>query len=275
MPLTPVSDALIGSACGVLEVLMMQPAVYWKAELQQQRFSFARAIDPRFVYRGLFISCLSIAPVTAVQFCVNGLCLRACRALRQDGAVPQSCAMLAGVVAGATSAIIMSPSQLIEINQQKHGGTFLAISRRVLQEHGFPGLYRGYALTATREGIFTCSYLAAAPLLQDWLHHQRPESSPVSTALASSLLAGAVGAALTHPPDTLKTRIQGDMFPVAPGASAVSTNISTAVAELRRKGHLAPQLYAGFTPRMFRIICCTFIYGRLRNLFEPFGHSMT
>ena len=57
-------EAVIGAAVGSCEVLIMQPTNYWKTELQQGRFDLARAIRPRYVYRGTMIAATSIAPIT-------------------------------------------------------------------------------------------------------------------------------------------------------------------------------------------------------------------
>lgn len=249
----------------------MQPAVYWKAERQQQRFNLARALNPAYAYRGTLVSAASIAPITATQFCVNGLCLKAYSA---GGSKPTDAqALLSAALGGVTSALIMSPCQTVEINQQKHGGSMMAMWRRVVSEYGFFGIYRAYLMTAMREGIFCCTYMAAAPILKERLLHSRPDMPETGAGLLASLLAGAAGAFLTHPADTLKTRLQGDLFPEEPGGKVVNTNVRTAIAVMRFQGNLAVQLYAGFAPRLLRLVCCTYIYGGLKAVFEPMAHT--
>ena len=142
-------EAVIGAAVGSCEVLIMQPANYWKTELQQGRFKLARALQPRYAYRGTIIAATSIAPITAIQFSVNGACLSA---MDSTTSIPPVIGgLLCGVTAGVASAVVQSPCQLVEINQQKHGGTMIHIARRVIQTHGLHRLWRGFSMTAARE----------------------------------------------------------------------------------------------------------------------------
>eukprot|EP00932_Pfiesteria_piscicida_P020496 SRR837773.7300.p2 GENE.SRR837773.7300~~SRR837773.7300.p2 ORF type:complete len:140 (+),score=33.16 SRR837773.7300:1-420(+) len=92
---------------------------------------------------------------------------------------------------------------------------------------------------------------------------------------ASSIVAGTFGAALSHPADTLKTCLQGSLFPPqdADGASAALrfhevSGPRQALRYLREQGPLRPQVYRGYTPRAFRVVCCTYIYTNLTEVFE-------
>lgn len=264
-------EAVIGAAVGSCEVLIMQPTNYWKTELQQGRFDLARAIRPRYVYRGTMIAATSIAPITAIQFCVNGACLSALQS--PDAAVSPVVSLLCGVTAGIASATVQSPCQLVEINQQKHGGTMVGIARRVIQTHGARTLWRGFSMTASREGIFCCAYISSAPLLGQVFHDRSSLGEGFAT-MAGALVAGAVAAVLTHPADTLKTRLQGDVFAPDGSGRIQNSNPRAAVAEMVRVGGGAAgalrQCYSGFLPRLVRIVACTLIYGKLNNVFSTF-----
>ena len=263
-------EAVIGAAVGSCEVLIMQPTNYWKTELQQGRFDLARAIRPRYAYRGTMIAATSIAPITAIQFCVNGACLSA---LDSDAAVSPFVSLLCGVTAGIASATVQSPSQLVEINQQKHGGTMVSIARRVVQTHGTGTLWRGFSMTAAREGIFCCAYISLAPLLGQAFHNRSSLGEGIST-MAGALVAGTVAAVLTHPADTLKTRLQGDLFAPDGSGRIQNSNLRAAVADMVRVGGgtagALRQCYSGFLPRLVRIVACTFIYGKLNKAFSTF-----
>lgn len=264
-------EAAIGAACGSIEVCIMQPTVYWKTELQQGRFNLARAITPRYAYRGTLIAATSIAPITAIQFSVNGACMSAFGPSSGSSIPPLAATMLSGVTAGVASALVQSPCQLVEINQQKHGGTMLSIPRRVIDTHGLLGMWRGLSMTAAREAIFCCSYLGSAPLLSEAIR-ARSSLGEGSAAVAGAVMAGSVGALLTHPADTFKTRLQGDLFPVM-GSSRppVNVNLRAAMRDMiatsggSKLGALS-KCYSGFSPRLLRIVCCTFIYGRVNDI---------
>lgn len=176
-------EALAGALTGSTEVLIMQPSNFWKTELQQKRFILSRALNPKYLYRGVTIAAFTIAPVTAIQFSVNGFCLSSLSSLSSTTTPPTTTppttppptatvSIFSGLIAGITSAIFNSPAQLIEINQQKHGGTIASFVQRVARTHGAPGLWRGFSMTATREGLFCCSYIAVSPILGRTLYEQ-------------------------------------------------------------------------------------------------------
>jgi len=67
--LTTLQYGLIGGAAGTLEVLINQPLVAVKNALQERR---PVPMNPAVLYRGVVVNAGSIAPITAVQFAVNG-----------------------------------------------------------------------------------------------------------------------------------------------------------------------------------------------------------
>lgn len=266
--LTRGEEAAIGAACGSMEVCIMQPSVYWKTEMQQGRFNLRRAVNPRFAYRGTVIAATSIAPITAIQFSVNGACMSAL-----SGFEPVTASMLSSLMAGVVSAAVQSPCQLVEINQQKHGGSVLAIPRRIIDTHGLAGMWRGWSMTTAREAIFCCSYLSSAPLLSKALR-ERSSLGEHSSAVVGAVLAGTIGAVLTHPADTFKTRLQGDLFPDScTGRAPVNVSLRAAATDMvvssggSTLGAIS-KCYSGFSPRLLRLVCCTFIYGQLNEVFS-------
>lgn len=270
--LSPAHHALIGGLVGSIEMSIMKPAVYWKSEMQQGRFSLARAVNPTYCYRGLPIAVASIAPVTCVQFLANSLFLRGMGAVSgcDAASATDSQRFVAGLFSGFASAAAQSPMQLVEINQQNFGSGMAATVRRIVSCHGLAGLYTAYPMTAIREGIFVTSYMAVAPLLRREIQQRNPAMSEGVAMAASAILAGGVGAAMSHPADTLKTKLQGSIFPNGlHGRPATDNTITQKLHEMSTmRGSMVSNLYAGFAPRFFRIICCTFIYGTLKECFE-------
>ena len=145
------------------------------------------------------------------------------------------------------------------------------IARRVIQTHGLQRLWRGFSMTAAREGIFCCAYISSSPLLSRTFQEHCSMSSGLAS-ISGAIVAGSIAAVLTHPADTLKTRMQGDLF--APDGSGYirNANLRTVVTEMVQLGDGAGgalrHCFAGFTPRLLRIVACTFIYGQLNYAFS-------
>jgi solute carrier family 25 citrate transporter 1 len=114
---TPLEHTAIGALGGTVEVCIMQPLVGIKNALQEGR---PIPKNPAHLYRGLLMNIVSMAPITASQFGTNRL--------MQTVVLEKSENDLTGVerfgsaaVAGAVSAFIASPSELIIIQQQVSG----------------------------------------------------------------------------------------------------------------------------------------------------------
>lgn len=273
----------IGALVGSTEQALMRPTVFWKTELQQNQFILSRALNPRFFYRGLPVAVISIAPVTCVQFGTTHLCMKALRFARSSpNKVNEVDKFISGTAAGVASAVVQSPVQIVEVNQQNHGGNMYVTAQRLWSAYGLRGFFRGFTMTAFREGFFCMSYVALGPALkQEFLRRNvcQSEGSAVATA---AVVAGLTGAFLSHPADTLKTCLQGSVFPCTEsgrGTSAVSrfhavSGPSGAVDVMRQRGPLAAQLYRGFVPRGFRIVCCTYIYSTLSEFYQGIVRRM-
>ncbi|CAJ1433698.1 unnamed protein product, partial [Effrenium voratum] len=269
--LSAAEHASIGALVGSLEMAIMRPAVFWKTELQQQRFSLMRAVNPSYCYRGLPLAIASIAPITCIQFGANSAFSTALKELRGSSQLSEGDKILAAVTAGAASALVQCPCQLVEVNQSNHGSSMLSTARRVVSMHGILGLYRGYTMGATREGIFCSSYMAINPMTKRWLQKNHPELSDTAATLCSSAVSGTLGAAMSHPADTLKTRLQAGALPLRPGEAPEASHIRGPIAalkDLQQRGHLLQKCYAGFSPRLFRLICCTYIYSTMTERLE-------
>jgi len=262
--LTTFQHGCIGGVVGSIEQAIMRPTVFWKAQLQQQRFNLSIALNPKYAYRGLPVAVMSIAPVTAVQFGSSNACSKALRYARGGaGGATDADRFVSSAFAGTASAMVQSPFQLVEVNQQNNGGNMTNCARRVFASFGMRGLYRGGSMTVIREGIFCTSYMAVAPLVKGILLGRQPQLSDGSATLLSCVASGTLGATLSHPADTLKTRLQGSLF-----AEVRAAGPAEALADLRRQGPLLPQVYKGYLPRVFRIVSCTYIYSQLTACFE-------
>lgn len=222
------------------------------------------------LYRGVGISLSSVAPICALQFGVNGKLL----ALASERAAPSDRVKVAcGALAGVASALLGSPGELIMTLQQNSGRGFSATVRDVVAAYGARRLYRGFTVTAVRDGVWCASYLALGPVLTAKAHALAPgvfgdaesASAPqkASASAVGSILAGLVTVYATQPVDTVKTVMQGEAMSVgvhAPGPFAVARRVYN-------DGGLQ-RLYKGAVPRGVRLVGAVFIMGQARNQLE-------
>lgn len=195
-------NCFLGACAGCIEAGATQPLTYVKNCLQQG----ARvSVDPRVIYRGTGASCLADASLISCQFVLCG-CLQ--KNLVGDRSRSLSffeevgCALAAGAASGAPACIL----ELTMIQQQRFGGSALTAVRNVVAKRGATGMLRGLGPTAARESLFAAGYLGLSPQFE----RLASADSPFATA-AASLVSGLICAALTHPIDTIKSCMQGDL----------------------------------------------------------------
>jgi hypothetical protein len=206
-------NVVLGCVTGVMAKACNYPFLVWK-NTQQQGLRLSTtwtspsgAINPLLVYRGLPMACMNLGGTNAVQFGTTGFFQKF---LATQGMSPDSVQVGGAFLGGLASGIPCSIWELCMIQQQRFGGTTLGTPARLVQEHGVASLSRGSTMTMGRESMFTMSMLGVTPLIQTKL----VESSgwDKNTALAAGSLAGALLAGvITHPMDTIKSCMQGDM----------------------------------------------------------------
>lgn len=246
--ITPFENAAIGAIGGVCEVIVDQPLVYFKNALQQgKQISF----NPVVFYRGFGINAGSMAPITAIQVAADGgfknYFLSNSKEKRTELTPGEKVA--AGFLAGACSAFVSSPAELIMLRQQNSGDSFGKTIKEMVALRGAPGFYRGFTSSAIRDGGFSVGYLALADVVKKELDHKfSPDGQPLGwTTLTGGVLAGVAAAIFTHPFDTVKTDIQADF------QKNKSSNLLSALsARARTQGLLS--FYNGVGPRGLRVI---------------------
>ena len=112
-------------------------------------------------------------------------------------------------------------------------------------------------MTATREGIFCCSYISTAPLLAQQVK-ARTDLGDSSATVAGAVMAGSLAALLTHPADTFKTRLQGDLFAVE-GSAKPPVNVSIRAAVAVRSTTNLPLLVVS-APFLKQIACDFWVF---------------
>lgn len=213
----------------------------------------------------------TVAPVTAMQFAVNGMLQKVMRAVR-PGNDPATASvrtltdgeMLATAAgAGAISALAYTPVDLLTIQQQKLEKSVLDTGRYIWTNYGgIQGLYRGLGACVVREAIYTAGYLGLAPVLSVRLSKEVPALSdkPFAAGLLGACTAGIIAAILTHPADTTKTCVQSDMEgKIWPSARA-------ATSKLMAEGGISSLFTKGMVPRTFRVCGAFFVCMTLQDI---------
>ncbi|KAK1928267.1 Mitochondrial glycine transporter B [Phytophthora citrophthora] len=267
--LSGLQNGAVGSLAGMIEVMLQQPTVAMKNAVQQGR-PISWTVPA--LYRGVGVSLASIAPVSAIQFAVNG---RLLRGLTPPGAAPSDqTKVLCGTLSGVASAVLSASAELVMTLQQNNGKSFGATVKEVAQEHGMTRLLRGFTATAVRDAAWCAGYLALGPVFTREMHTLSPETfgtvdTATKTQKASASIAGCVTAGLitvvaTQPVDTVKTVMQGEAM-VLPSGRAPSTLATT--ARIYREGGLS-SFYRGIVPRGCRLVGAVFILGQSRIWLE-------
>eukprot|EP01084_Bolivina_argentea_P057625 105269_1 len=188
-----------------------QPLVYWK-NATQQHLPFT--LNPKYLYRGLIASITNYASLAAIQFVGTGLIKRTIinhtnRDLKSHEI------LLSAYAGGAISGIVSGPLELTMIQQQRFGGNIIATPLRIIETTGLLGMTRGLMLTMIRTGLFSCGYLGITPLLEQKIKRYDTliySGIPLPIIqFGCSMIASFVAVSLSHPVDTVKTCMQGDI----------------------------------------------------------------
>ena len=204
--LSPLENVGLGVAAGTIEVCILQPMLYCKNAAQQ---GLPFTVNPAILYRGLTMSVVNMSILTGLQFPLTGIVSKTITR-GEDRKLESSEQISAGFIGGALSGFVCAPMELVMIQQQRNGGSLFFQAGRVVNDYGMTSLFRGLATSCGREGLFTAGYLGAAPVLAAKLK----ESFGVDGKLGSFMgacCAGIVAATLSHPLDTVKTCLQGDV----------------------------------------------------------------
>ena len=256
-------NCVLGMVTGVMAKSCNYPFLSWKNTVQQ---GLPISFNPRIVYRGLPMACLNLGGTNAVQFGTTGFFqkLLATFGISQDS-VTVGGAFLGGLASGVPCSIW----ELCMIQQQRFGGTTLGTPQKFISEFGISSLARGSTMTMGRESMFTMSMLGITPLIQQNL----VEKSGVekNTALAAGALTGAIFAGtITHPMDTIKTCMQGDLGMVK------YTDITSTGRLLAEEYGVMQGLFKGLSYRIALISTTFFLVNTFKQQLVPrmFPHTV-
>ena len=265
--LSEAENSVIGALGGLIEVTIMQPMNYWKNATQQ---GIPLSMNPATLYRGYFANAANMAACTCFQFAVNGF-MKKLLAGDGDAGAPLSPQrqLVAGFISGAASASLCSPLELLMIQQQRKGGA-LPSHVRTLFSGGLRSVYHGLGVTAMREGIYSAGYLGIAPIVRERIMAARPEMNEDVARVPAAIIGGMFCCYMSHPFDTVKTCMQGDIEGVKFGNGRTTLNVLWSDAGgSARLGNALSTLYRGAMWRCARQICAVFILDKARETLSP------
>jgi solute carrier family 25 (mitochondrial carnitine/acylcarnitine transporter), member 20/29 len=271
--LSPAESAALGTCAGAATKIVNYPILAWK-NASQQGLPLPR--DPRVVYRGTATAVVNLSSTTAIQFWLTGTLQRQLSAMvkangkqrnrgdlgrssgSSDTAVKLSGAFLGGLLSGIPCSLL----ELTMIQQQRFGGTVASTPLRIVRERGSSVLLRGMATTMARESLFTLAMLGTTPFIQQSLREQYGMGSDQALVIGS-LASSFVAATSTHPLDTIKTCMQGDV-------QREKYRGFTATGRALVQEYGATQgLFKAYTWRMGLIACSFFLVNRFKEAFAP------
>ena len=180
------------------------------------------------------------------------------------------------------SALVVCPADMLIIQQQKTGLSLAAQVNAISSEFGWGKFRKGLLPAIGRESLFTGGYLGLAPVLRGLLVKTNPaifaegggggtggatevrgkDKGNFASLLASSLMAGVTAGVLTHPIDTIKTRMQGDLTAASPYSSVART-----AGLLWQEGGMG-KFFQGVAPRTARICIAVLIFNECNRIFS-------
>lgn len=249
-------NATVGMTVGVIEVLCLQPFNYCKNMMQQ---GMPLSADPRKLYRGVGANAVNMGSCTMIQFAAGGS-LKKLVLGGEQRTLKMHEEMGTGVVAGALSALVGSPLELIMIQQQRKGGGTVETVKSIANPKN---CLRGFMGMAVREGLWTCGYLSIPPIVRRNLREIYPEQfdSDAKARVPAALLGGLFACYLTQPFDTVKTCMQGDI------ERKVYGTFTETAKKIGEDGITA--FYRGATFRYGRMVCAVFMMDFLQAAVGP------
>jgi solute carrier family 25 carnitine/acylcarnitine transporter 20/29 len=255
--LSGAENCVLGMVTGIMSKACNYPFLSWKNTVQQ---GLPISFNPAVVYRGLPMACLNLGGTTAVQFGTVGFFQRL---LAGPGGLKGDTVQVGGaLLGGAASGIPCSIWELCMIQQQRFGGSMLGTPAQFIREYGYSSLGRGATMTVGRESMFTMAMLGMTPVIQRKLMESGNDEN---TALAAGSLIGACFAGtITHPMDTIKTCMQGDLGGVK------YKGIMETGSLLAEEYGVVQGLFKGLTYRIALISTTFFLVNTFKGKLVPF-----
>ena len=246
----------LGMLSGVCCKMMNYPLLSTKNRVQQ---GLSVTLNPSIVYRGLPMACLNLGGTTAVQFFATGFFQKV---IAGDKQVTDRQKNAAAFLGGIASGIPCSLWELIMIQQQRFGTSIIRTPVQIFSDFGASGLARGVIMTMGRESLYTMAMLGVTPTIQKQLSEKFNLEG--NLALAVGALSGSFfSATITHPMDTIKTCMQGDL------QQTKYTNIRETGQSLAKEYGVAQGLFKGLSWRIGLITTTFFLVNKIKQTMAP------
>lgn len=211
-----------GAVAGVSEILTFYPLDVVKTRFQIQvkgAVDSYTSISDCFkkiikhegfgaLYRGIAAPIMVEAPKRAIKFSAN----EQYKQLYSEWGLKNT-AVLTGVSAGCTEALVVVSFDLVKIRLQdkanagKYKNTADAFAV-IFREEGFKGFFRGIEATIWRHGAWNGGYFGCISYVKDALPKPKSYEGGIGINFIAGAIGGTVGTMLNTPFDVAKTRIQ-------------------------------------------------------------------
>eukprot|EP00602_Paraphysomonas_sp_CaronLab_P008769 CAMPEP_0185029362 /NCGR_PEP_ID=MMETSP1103-20130426/15642_1 /TAXON_ID=36769 /ORGANISM="Paraphysomonas bandaiensis, Strain Caron Lab Isolate" /LENGTH=157 /DNA_ID=CAMNT_0027564073 /DNA_START=306 /DNA_END=779 /DNA_ORIENTATION=+ len=148
------------------------------------------------------------------------------------------------------------------IQQQRFGGSIIGTPLRIVKDFGFKGMVRGTTMTCGRESLYTMAMLGGTPVIQRALIENYEIDKSIALG-AGSLVTAFIAATVTHPMDTIKTCMQGDL------ERKKYTNVPNTARSLAAEYGVAKGLFKGLSWRIGLITTTFFLVNMLKSELAP------
>eukprot|EP01113_Clastostelium_recurvatum_P011451 TRINITY_DN15830_c0_g1_i1.p1 TRINITY_DN15830_c0_g1~~TRINITY_DN15830_c0_g1_i1.p1 ORF type:complete len:315 (+),score=61.86 TRINITY_DN15830_c0_g1_i1:121-945(+) len=207
------------------------------------------------LFRGMSTPLFSRAIINAVSFSTYTHLLHI---IHTDDTPPSLFSLfLAGGGAGAFSALIAGPTELIKVQLQV-AGTNIPVSegpilqaRRVFRSLGVRGMFIGVVPTILRDFLCLGTFFAVSAALNRKIASEIPGGSTASLSILTGAIGGITGWAICYPLDVWKSNVQN--FVPRPGAEAPKKGMTLRQFFTTRYHTMGIRsLYSGLAATLFR-----------------------
>ncbi|KAJ2852531.1 hypothetical protein IWW36_000159 [Coemansia brasiliensis] len=258
-----------GAVAGVSEILCMYPLDVAKTRLMLQVSKsggeqyksifdvFRRIIKeegPSRLYRGILPPIMVEAPKRAIKFAANDTYGPMYKKLFNQEKLTQPLAIMTGVTAGITEALIVATPELVKIRLQakenagRYSGTMDCV-RKIYAEEGIKAFANGLEATIWRHALWNGGYFGSIFGIKKMLPKAETKKGELALNFVAGAIGGTIGTTLNTPPDVVKTRIQN--YNPAKGPAPYTTFLAGARMIAREEGVRA--LYKGYVPKVLRL----------------------
>jgi len=248
--LSEAENAVLGAVGGWIDVTLLQSTNYWKNAAQQ---GLPFETNPKVLYRGYFANCLNNASCVMLQFAGTGM-IQKMIVRGENRPLTNTEQIGAAFTSGYLSGFVCGPIELAMIQQQRKGGSLAGTASNLIAA-GPSTVTRGTLGICLREGIYCGGFLGLMPVLRGQVQAKFPDMGEDTARLTAALIGGPLCSMLSHPADTFKSCMQGDVERVKFGSMK-----ETCAVLVRERGIMS--LWAGAPWRIFRQLCAMMIFDK-------------